>query len=210
MDKSKKFWNRIADYYSKRPVADEASYQKKLQVTRDYFRQDMEVLEFGCGTGTTAVSHAPHVKHILALDISSRMIEICREKAESAKIDNITFQCSSFDEFSARDASFDAILALNILHLMENWEDVITRVHKLLKPGGIFVTSTPCIGDTIFRLFKYVAYIGNIFGVLPRLTVITEKQLEKSITGAGFAIEYQWRPGKNAAVFIVAKKVQGG
>ena len=206
MDKSKKFWNRFADYYSRRPIADEAAYQKKLEVTRGYFSPEMDVLEFGCGTGSTAISHAPHVKHILALDISSRMIEISRDKAESAGISNITFQCSSFDDFNAQDSSFDAILALNILHLIQNWEEVIVRVHNLLRPGGVFVTSTPCIGDTIFRLFKYVAYIGNIFGVLPRLTVISEKQLEKSIMDAGFVIDHQWRPSKNAAVFIVAKK----
>jgi hypothetical protein len=47
MDQSSKFWDKIAERYSKRPVADEAAYQKKLQVTREYFRQDMEVLEIG-------------------------------------------------------------------------------------------------------------------------------------------------------------------
>ena len=206
MDKTAKFWNRIANYYSKRPVVDEASYQKKLEVTRSYFRPDMEVLEFGCGTGSTAISHSPYVKHILALDLSSEMIRICLEKAEAADIDNITFKCSSFDDFSALDESLDAVLALNILHLLENWEEVITRAHKMLKPGGIFVTSTPCIGDSLFRFFKYIAYLGHIFNILPRVVVIKEKQLEQSITDAGFVIDHQWRPGKNAAVFIVAKK----
>ena len=54
-----RFWDRVAEGYAKKPVADEAAYQKKLQVTRDYFRPDMEVLEFGCGTGSTAIAHAP-------------------------------------------------------------------------------------------------------------------------------------------------------
>ena len=61
MTKPIKFWDKHAEGYSKRPVDDEESYQKKLQITRDYFRPDMEVLEFGCGTGTTAISHAPYV-----------------------------------------------------------------------------------------------------------------------------------------------------
>lgn len=206
MDKSAKFWNRIATRYSRHPVANEAAYQKKLEVTRNHFRPEMEILEFGCGTGSTAISHAPYVKHILALDFSSRMIEICREKAAAANIDNITFQCSGFDEFSAPDASYDAILALNILHLLENWEEVIVRVYRMLKPGGVFVTSTPCIGDSIFRLIKYVAPIGRFFGVLPRIKVFTLKELEKCITETGFVIDHQWLPKKNAAVFIVAKK----
>ena len=51
MTQPSKFWDKIAERYSKKPIADEDAYQKKLQVTRDYFRTDMEVLEFGCGTG---------------------------------------------------------------------------------------------------------------------------------------------------------------
>jgi cyclopropane fatty-acyl-phospholipid synthase-like methyltransferase len=44
----------------------------------------MELLEFGCGTGGTAIIHAPHVKHIRAIDISPRMIEIAKSRAEAA------------------------------------------------------------------------------------------------------------------------------
>ena len=64
MDKSAKFWDRIAKRYSKQPVADETSYQKKLQITHEYLKPDMEVLELGCGTGSTAIIHSPYVKHI--------------------------------------------------------------------------------------------------------------------------------------------------
>ncbi len=52
MHQPSKFWDKHAERYSKSPVADEESYQKKLQVTREYLQPDMEVLEFGCGTGT--------------------------------------------------------------------------------------------------------------------------------------------------------------
>ena len=44
MDQSTKFWEKIAGRHSKQPIADEATYQKKLQVTRKYFWSDMEVL----------------------------------------------------------------------------------------------------------------------------------------------------------------------
>ena len=46
MDKTAKFWDRVAKRYSKQPIADEASYQKKLQLTREYLKSDMEVAEF--------------------------------------------------------------------------------------------------------------------------------------------------------------------
>ena len=164
MDQSAKLWDKIAERYSKRPIADEAGYQKKLQVTREYFRSDMEVLEFGCGTGSTAIAHAPYVKHIQAIDISSKMIEIARGKADANKIENVTFRRSTIDELSMNDQTLDAVLGLSIFHLLDNKEKVIARIHKILKPGGIFVTSTACIGDAM-KFFKIVAPIGKFLGL---------------------------------------------
>ena len=201
------FWDKIADRYSKRPVADEAAYQKKLQITRDYLRPDMEVLEFGCGTGSTAIVHAPYVKHIHAIDISARMIEIAQGKADAANISNVTFAQATIDEFSAPDKGFDAVLGLSILHLLENKEAVITKVHKMLKPDGIFVTSTACLGDTM-KFFKLIVPIGKFFGLIPLVKVFTTKELEDSLKTAGFEIDYQWQPDKGKAVFIVATKAE--
>ncbi|MCZ6859622.1 MAG: class I SAM-dependent methyltransferase [Alphaproteobacteria bacterium] len=207
MDQSTRFWDRTAERYSKRPVADETAYQKKLQVTREYFQPDMEVLEFGCGTGSTAIAHAPYVKHILAIDISSRMIEIAQRKADAKNVENVTFKRSTIDELSVSDQSLDVVLGLSILHLLENKEEVIAKVHKMLKPGGIFVTSTACIGD-MMKFFNVILPIGRFFGLMPLVKVFTRKELEDSLTDAGFEIDYQWQPGKGKgkAVFIVAKK----
>ena len=205
MHQPRTFWDKIAKRYSKRPIADEASYQKKLQVTREYLLPNMEMLEFGCGTGSTAIAHAPYVKHIHAIDISSKMIEIAQGKADAENVKNVTFERSGIEEFSAPDQTFDAALGLSILHLLENKEDVLAKVHKMLKPGGIFVTSTACLGDTM-KFFKIVASIGKFFGLMPLVKVFTTKELEDSFTDAGFEIDHQWQPGKGKAVFIVAKK----
>lgn len=51
----------------------------------------MEVLEFGCGTGTTALAHAAYVRHILAIDIADRMIEIARQNASLLFFDHLVF-----------------------------------------------------------------------------------------------------------------------
>ena len=48
MSPSTKLWDRHAAGYAKSPVKDEASYQKKLEVTREYLQPDMEVLELAC------------------------------------------------------------------------------------------------------------------------------------------------------------------
>ena len=205
MDQSAKFWDKIANRYSKRPIADEAAYQKKLHITREYFRPDMEVLEFGCGTGTTAISHAPYVKHIQAIDISSKMLEIAEGKADAKNIKNVTFKRVAIDVSGFADQSLDVVLGLSILHLLDNMDEVIAGVYKMLKPGGIFVTSTACIGDSM-KFFKIIVPIGKYFGLMPLVKVFTTRELEDSLSDAGFEIDYQWQPGKNKAVFIVAMK----
>jgi ubiquinone/menaquinone biosynthesis C-methylase UbiE len=203
MGQSSRFWDNMAERYSRQPIADEAAYQKKLQITREHLEPDMEVLEFGCGTGSTAINHAPHVRRIHAIDISSKMIEIAQGKADAAQIENITFERSTLDELTVPDQSLDAVLALSILHLLDNREEAITKVYRMLKPGGVFVSSTVCIGE-ISKLLKIVAPMGKLLGLT--LKVFTSRELEDGLTDAGFTIDYQWRPGDGKSVFIVAKK----
>lgn len=212
MNASAKFWNKVAAGYAKQPIADEAAYQKKLQVTREYFHPSMNVLEFGCGTGSTAIAHAPYVHHIQAIDFSSNMIEIAQAKADAQNIQNVTFEQASIDELSVPDRSYDAVLGLNVLHLLEDKEAAIAKVYDMLQPGGWFITSTVCLGDTM-AWFKLIAPIGKFLGFFPLVKVFTVKDLEKSLTDAGFAIDYQWQAGdyesptgKAKVVFIVAKK----
>ena len=178
----------------------------KLAVTREYLQPHMEVLEIGCGTGSTAITHAPYVKRIVATDISAKMIEIAQAKADAKEIQNVTFEQMAIDELSVPKKSFDAVLGLSILHLVENKEEVIDKVHRVLRPGGVFVSSTVCLGDTM-KFFKVIGPIGKFFGLMPLVRVFTAKELADSLTSTGlFKIDYQWRPGKGKAVFIVAQK----
>ena len=206
MNKDAKFWDRHAAGYAKKPVADEAVYQKKLQITRDYFRSDMEVFEFGCGTGSTALVHAACVKSILAIDISPEMIQIARGKAEAAGVENVTFEVATIEDFDASDGSFDVVMGHSILHLLADKDAAIAKVYRLLKPGGIFVSSTVCLGDRM-AWFKLIAPIGRFLGFCPLVKVITAQDVEESIASAGFAIDYRWQSDKKGlSIFIVAKK----
>ena len=205
MAQPSRFWDRHAKGYAKRPVADEAAYQKKLGMTQDYLKPDMEVLEFGCGTGTTAIIHAPFVRHIRATDISGKMLEIARAKAAAGGIKNVTFEQSSIDELNADDASYDAVMGHSILHLLENKENAIASVYRMLKPGGVFVTSTACLGG-IMPVLRVILPVGRFFGLLPLVKFFTAEELEGDLTDAGFRIDYRWQPDKRKGVFIVAQK----
>lgn len=205
MEVSPKFWDKVADRYSRRPIADEASYQKKLEKSQSYFRPDMELLEFGCGTGSTAIIHAPHVKRIRAIDISARMIEIAKARAAAANVENIAFEVQTIENLDAPDASFDAILGLSIMHLVKDKDAVLRKVFRLLKPGGVFISSTVCMSN-LPMLIRYVIPVMQFFGRAPFVAIFDREELLESIKAAGFKVDYDWRPGKRKAVFIVAKK----
>ena len=205
MDRETAFWNKLADKYSRRPIADEAAYQKKLDATREYFQPDMDVLEIGCGTGSTAIAHAPYVAHILATDLSTRMVEIAKDKAKAAGIDNVMFEAASVDALDVPDASIDVVMAHNILHLLEDREQVIADVHKMLKPGGAFVSSTACIGDMMLPL-RLIVPVGRFLRLFPLVKVFSVAELKDSLENAGFEIDYEWQPKKSAAAFIICRK----
>lgn len=206
MSNPAKFWDRIAARYSKAPIKNEAAYEHKLKMTRSYFDTNMSVLEFGCGTGSTAIAHAPYVSRILAIDISSKMLEIAREKAGAANITNVEFEQAGINELAAPAESFDAVMGHSILHLLPNKEETIVRVRDVLKPGGKFISSTYCLGDSK-KYFKYILPIAHFLRIAPLVRVFTKKELISSLTNNGFRIIYDWRPEEDGAEFIVAEKV---
>lgn len=203
--RTEKFWNRIADGYAKRPVPDEAIYRRKLEATRDHLDRDSRVLEFGCGTGTTAIHHAPHVRHIDAIDVSARMLEIGREKAAVAGIANIAFHRNTVAGFNAEAESYDAVLGMSILHLLPDWRETLGRVQVLLKPGGTFISSTMCLNDG-FGFMRYLVPIGRAIGKLPELAFFSRQEFLEGVRAAGFTIESEWQPKKRSALFLVARK----
>lgn len=56
-----------------------AAYEDTLGRTKSYVTADDRGLEMGCGTGSTALLFAPHVREIMGTDLSPAMIKIARE-----------------------------------------------------------------------------------------------------------------------------------
>ena len=204
MKASKEFWDKNARRYAKSPVRDEETYRKKLAITQGYFRPDWSVLEFGCGTGSTALVHAPYVKEILATDISGKMLDIATQKARDAGVENVRFQQGTLESLALEAETFDAVLGLNILHLLDNPETAIARVHELLKPGGVFVSSTALVGE-LMVLWRLLIPAMQAVGLAPFVNRFSRQSLVAMLAKAGFSIDYEWQPGKSS-VFLVARK----
>ncbi len=202
---TKEFWDRVAPKYSKQPIADTESYARKLAATQALMKPDMKVLEFGCGTGSTALEHAPHVAQMVATDISAGMIDIAREKAKHLGIRNVMFEQSGVEDFEGPEGSFDMVLALNLLHLLPDLPAALSRIHRLLKPGGFFISSTVCLSDRMWFL-RPVIPVMQWMGKAPYVSFLSADQVLREMTIAGFEEREHWTHGRANSLFLVVQK----
>ncbi|MDO3381096.1 class I SAM-dependent methyltransferase [Gilvimarinus algae] len=200
-----KFWDFIAKRYARQAVPSEEQYQHKLEKTREFFTKDCQVFEFGCGTGTTALAHAPYTKSILAVDVSRKMLEIAEQKRQAQAADNVSFQQATIEELAFEPASFDVVMAHNILHLLDDKEAAIAKVYQWLKPGGVFVSTNVCLGDRM-TWWRPLLGFGRLIGVLPLVRFFSEQSLEDTLREAGFETEYRWQPKAGDSLFLVVRK----
>lgn len=211
MQSTAAFWDKVSVKYAKQPIADEAAYQLTLDKTKGYLKADDHVLEVGCGTGSTALLLAENVQHITASDISGKMIEIGRGKAEAQDVSNIDFIQSDLLDDAFTEKTYDAVLAHNMLHLIEDMPSAIQSIHSLLEPGGIFVSKTVCTfgagAPLKWYLLKLALPIMQFFGKAPYVNFMNVKELESLIENSGFTIlESGNYPETALSRYIVARK----
>lgn len=206
MKSTPKFWNRIAKKYASNPVADEAAYQHKLQLTQKYLKPEMDVLEVGCGTGTTALIQAPYVRRVMATDFSEQMIEIAQKKMFEQKINNVEFKCEAFEALSNHSQQYDLIMAHSILHLLPDLESALNLLFKQLKPGGYLVSSTACINDMIW-FFRYIAPVAYHLRLIPFVNCFSVQDLINQMQQTGFEVELKWQKNRKSALFLICRKL---
>ncbi len=213
MQDAAKFWNKVAGKYAKSPIADMDSYTYTLERTRSYLSTSDHILEVGCGTGSTALLLAENVAKITASDISANMIEIGSEKARQQNISNVKFvEAGLFDSAIEPGGPYDAVLALNLLHLIEDVPAAILQINKMLKPGGVFISKTFCISGAKIpfkiRMMLMILPLMQLVGKAPFVNSLNAGEFEKTISGAGFKIiETGNYPVSNSSRYIVAKKL---
>ena len=192
MTNAAKFWNKVAPKYAKDPISDMAAYEYTLGRTRSYLKPEHRALELGCGTGSTAIELAPDVREIVGTDLSDVMIDIAREKATAAGLTNTDFRTLSADDAAKLAEQFDVVLGHNLFHLVPNAEAIYSDIHRMLPIGGLFISKTPCLADPAFGWKRFpirmVIPLMQFIGKAPFVAWLTHKELERSITSAGFEI----------------------
>lgn len=210
MQQAAKFWDGAAEKYAKSPINDTESYEYTLGRTKPYLSTTDRILEVGCGTGSTALLLAPAVAHIIASDISGNMIRIAQQKASEQGVQNVGFVTSDLFGSTLDQGPYDAVLALNVIHLIDDTPGVMKRISQLVKPGGMFISKTVCRpgkGTPLkFRLMLMILPLMQLVGKAPFVQFMEIPELEGHIADAGFKI-IETSNSPPPSRFIIAKKL---
>lgn len=90
-------------------------------------------LDVGCGLGTFSRLLARRAGHVVALDLSPRMIELAKER--SKQYPNIQYQVADAMQWGTGGEQFDYIVSIAMLHHV-GAEEMLSRMAGLLKGGG--------------------------------------------------------------------------
>ena len=186
LNQPKEFWDmraRTYDQTSGKTYAE--TYDRTADLSLKYLKPSDRVLEFACGTGLLTFRLAPHVSHLRGIDISPEMTAVAREKARG--LDNVEITNTELFDPGLEPGSFDAVAAFNVLLYLPNLSANLARIRELLRPGGVFLSATDCLGarPSVMGLQKLVR---SRTGRMPYVAFFTQRGLERSIARNGFAI----------------------
>ena len=97
---------------------------------------DMDVLDFGCGTGVLTVELCRWARRVTAVDRSPEALVQAAARAAREGRDNVTFLEADLQALPVPEASFDLVVASQCLHHVESPAAVLREAARILRPGG--------------------------------------------------------------------------
>jgi 2-polyprenyl-6-hydroxyphenyl methylase / 3-demethylubiquinone-9 3-methyltransferase len=127
----------------------------------------LTLLDVGCGGGLLAEEFAGLGCQVTGLDPSEASLDTAREHARQAGLE-IAYQSGVGEHLPFADASFDIVICCDVLEHVNDLEQVIKEIARVLKPGGHFFYDT--INRTFFAWFAdiQVAQVWKITRFMPR------------------------------------------
>jgi ubiquinone/menaquinone biosynthesis C-methylase UbiE len=103
---------------------------------------DMDVLDFGCGTGLLTFALQPFVRSITGVDSSQGMLDVFKTKIKEQHLSNVKANYFDLDNGDVLDGSYHLIVSSMTLHHIKEIGTLLKLFHQVLRPSG-----TLCIAD---------------------------------------------------------------
>lgn len=114
------------------------------------------VLDFGCGSGRSAVALRAKGARLLALDISPHLLEVTRKRLAAHGLEGDTeYLLATGHEMPIPSQTVDVVFGAAILHHLD-LDEAADEVWRVLKPGGIAVFIEPVRDSGLYRLLRRV------------------------------------------------------
>ncbi len=166
-------------------IVSESNFTYRLLINKlnKHIRENVSVLDIGCGAGSLSFYLASKKNYVLGLDISEKAIRKCRESAKMMGLSNVDFVQSEFPKFNSTK-KFDAVIFTEVIEHLPSDKLALRKINSLLKNGGILILSTPSVNAPLHKLGatrKFDKEVGHLRRYNLRL-------LRKLIKDAGFRI----------------------
>lgn len=168
IDKTKIDWNEHAGYWDNFDEAQYYTMQIFELLTRRINQTNLDILDFGCGTGLLIDHLTPKANTIVAVDSSEKMIEVLKWKNYKNVIAiNDELSAETIENNPALGNKFDLVVASSVCAFLPNYEEVLLIIKSLLKANGIFLQwdwlrtgKNPDFGFTEEMMRKYYEAAG--------------------------------------------------
>lgn len=114
------------------------------------------LLDVGCGLGESSTYFALMGAHVIANDISPKMIELAKRTAAryNTQIDSLVSPAEALD---LPDNSIDICYVANLLHHVTDQVKVLQEIHRVLKPGGVLISWDPLGYNPVINVYRQMA-----------------------------------------------------
>ncbi len=129
--------------------------KKKVQI-----KNDLRLLDFGCGTGLAGLSFSSLVNSILMIDNSKAMLSVLKTKVYNAGLKNIEIMEGDIEKLKISQSSFDLIISSMTFHHIKNIPNVLNILHSLLRENGCIVIGDLYKEDGSFHGLEKVEHNG--------------------------------------------------
>ncbi|MBQ3477668.1 MAG: methyltransferase domain-containing protein [Clostridia bacterium] len=199
------FWDSVAGVYGLFVnVVNRRTHTALRKIVADLIQPGDCVLECACGTGLLTEVIAQRCARLTATDFAPKML--ARAKKNCAAFGNITFEQADITALGYPNGSFDAVVAGNVIHLLDNPMKALGELDRVCKPGGRLIIPTYMNRDGKGNTSGFATAVGKAGADFKRQ--FTVKSYQQFFLDAGYGdVSIELAEGRiPCAVAVMRKK----